>query len=201
MTNKNTNVEKRLIWRISIFSIATIICAGLFVFGLIQNGNESVRRYNSLIAVDSAGGDVQTALDELRSYIYAHMNTEIGGPNGIYPPIQLKGTYERLVEKEKERVDAINASLYSEAQKYCEKNGSQGFSGRNRLDCIRSYVDKNGAEAQPIDDSFYKYDFVSPRWSPDLAGFSLIALIVCGLGLVYSIVMYFRTRHLVHSGN
>ena len=125
------------------------------------------------------------------------MNTEIGGPNGIYPPIQLKGTYDRLVAAEEARVKAANDNLYSEAQAFCEQTGNQGFSGGNRLDCINEYIDKNGAKPQEIDGSLYKYDFVAPRWSPDLAGFSLIAAILFSVLTFFYVVMYFRMKHLV----
>jgi hypothetical protein len=168
---------------------------------MVRNGKEAVHLYEALQAADQAGGDVSSALNELRQYIYAHMNTEIGGPNGIYPPIQLKGTYERLVAAEEARVKDINDSLYTKAQEYCEANGNQGFSGRNRLDCINSYIDKNGAKAQQIDGSLYKYDFVAPRWSPDLAGFSLVAVILFGSIAAANLALYLRTKHFVHMAN
>lgn len=180
---------------------ATILSGILLMYGLARNGHGAVARYNTLIATDQAGGDVSKALDELRSYIYSHMNSEIGGPNGIYPPIQLNGTYSRLVDAEQKRVEEANNTLYAKAQQYCEENGSQGFSGRNRLECINAYVDQNGAKPQGIDESLYKYDFVAPRWSADLAGFSLL---LTGFFLMITIVQllrYLHTRHLVRSAN
>jgi len=187
--------------RVLIFGALSIVFAILSVVGLVNNGNGAVERYNTLISVDKAGGDVGTALNDLRSFIYSHMNTEIGGTNSIYPPIQLSGTYSRLIKLEEARVNSANDNLYSEAQGYCEKNSSQGFSGRNRLDCINKYIDDNGAKSVTIDDSFYKYDFVAPRWSPDLAGLSLLALILTGSITIFNLLMYFRTKHFVHIGN
>lgn len=198
---KNHRSDHRLVKKIAVFGMLTIVSGALFVFGLVQNGNGAVERYEVLIAVDQAGGDVEGALNELRSYIYSHMNSEIGGPNGIYPPIQLSGTYDRLVAAEEKRVEQTNDDLYSEAQSFCEVNGSQGFSGSNRLDCINAYVDENGAKAAPIDESFYKYDFVAPRWSADLAGFSLLFFAVFAFLTSLYGFMYLHTRHLVRSGN
>lgn len=157
----------------------------LFVFGLVQNSRGAVERYDRLIAADQAGGDVESALNELRSYVYTHMNAEVGKPDGIYPPIQLSGTYGRLVAAEEARVQDLNGELYSEAQTYCETSGPQGFSGGTRLECINAFVDERGAKAQPIDESFYTYDFVSPRWSPDFAG---ISLLLCGASLIALVV-------------
>ncbi len=197
---KKTSGNKNPLIKIFIFGTISLLFGFLFVFGLINNSNGAVERYNKLIAVDKAGGDVESALNELRTYIYSHMNTELGGPNGIYPPVQLKGTYERLTQAEQQKAKQVNDNLYSEAQRFCEANGSQGFSGRNRIDCINKYVDDNGVTAEPIDDSLYKYDFVSPIWSPDLAGFSLIIFIAFLLITIYYTFVYFRIRYMVNIG-
>jgi len=196
-----SRIQHKELSKVAVFGAVAVLSAFLFVVGLVSNGNGAVERYNTLIAVDKAGGDVETALNDLRSYIYGHMNTEIGGENSIYPPIQLSGTYDRLVAAEQERVDSANDNLYAEAQAYCEATSPQGFSGSNRLSCINKYIDDNGAEIQQIDDSFYKYDFVAPRWSPDLAGFSLVGLIVFGLLALFHLFLYLRTKHIVHIGN
>jgi hypothetical protein len=176
--------------RIGVFGGLTIASGALFVTGMISNGNGAVERFNALKAADAAGGDVDKALNELRSYIYSHMNTEIGGDNGIYPPIQLSGTYGRLVAAEEQRVKDKNDSLYTEAQSFCEANGNQGFSGRNRLECINGYIDQNGAKPITIEDSLYKYDFV--------AGFSLISLMIFGAITAILVLGYLRTKRFVH---
>ncbi len=201
MRQKNYRSDRKSIIKIVIFGILTILSVVMFISGMISNGNNAVKRFNALNAVDQAGGDVETALNELRSYIYSHMNTEIGGPNGIYPPIQLKGTYENLVAIEEARVKDVNDLLYPEAQAFCEANGNQGFSGRNRTECIAEYIEKNGTKIKEIEEDYYKYDFVAPRWSPDLAGYSLIASILFGSATLISLLMYFRTRHAVHIAN
>jgi hypothetical protein len=193
--------DHRYLRRLIIFALLATATTGLSIFGLIRNSSGAVERYNKLIAVDQAGGNVEEALDGLRTYIYSHMNTEIGGPNGIYPPIQLSGTYSRLVAAEEARVEGVNDELYSEAQAHCEEHGSQGFSGGNRIDCINEYIDTNGAEVQPIDDSLYKYDFVAPRWSADLAGISMVSAILFALLALFNLLMYTSTRYMVHSAN
>ncbi len=195
---KNHRTDRRSLLRIWLYAAGTGVSGAVFVTGMIQNGNGAVERYNKLIAADKAGAEVEQALNELRSYIYTHMNAEVGGPNGIYPPIQLRYTYERLVAAEQKRVQKINDDLYTEAQEYCERTANQGFSGRNRLDCINAYVDRNGAKVQEIQDAFYKYDFVAPRWSPDVAGFGLIAVIIFGLMTLLQVVHHVRTRYAIH---
>lgn len=193
----NQQLKIRLIISLVILTFSVL----LFVMGMRQNGHGAVERYNRLLAVDQAGGDVEAALDDLRSYIYTHMNAEIGGSNTIYPPIQLKHTYDRLVAAEQARVKEANDVLYSEAQAYCEANGSQSFSGRSRVDCINEYVDLNGIKPQPIEESLYKYDFVAPRWSADLAGFSFIMAVISLLATLLHAGMYLHTRHLVRNAH
>lgn len=196
--SKSNKQERTGLDKVVIFASMSAVSGGLFVLGMIRNGNGAVARYESLQAADQAGGDVEAALNDLRTFIYSHMNTEIGSPTGIYPPIQLKGTYDRLLAAEEQRVKDTNDQLYTQAQEYCEATGNQGFSGRNRLDCINGYIDQNGAKVKTIEDSLYKYDFVSPRWSPDLAGFSLIALVLFAFLTVLYGAMYLRTKHFIH---
>ena len=195
------HLQKRsLVW-LAVFGGLTILFILLSFFGLAQNSEGAKQRYDALIAVDKAGGDVEGSLNELRTYIYGHMNTQIGSELGIHPPIQLKGTYDRLVAAEQARVDTANEVLYSAAQADCERRQPGGFSGSNRLACIEAYVDANGQSTQTIEDDFYKFDFVPPRWSPDLAGFSILLAGLAGLVFVVDLFLYFRTRHMVHIAN
>lgn len=199
MRNKR-EPEKVAVLRMAVFGLAALAAIGLAIFGLVQNSQEAKERYETLIAVDKAGGDVEGALNELRGYIYSHMNTQIGSDLGVRPPIQLKGTYERLVDAEEARVTQANEPLYAEAQADCERRQPSGFSGSNRLDCIEAYVDANGEEPREIEDDLYKFDFASPRWSPDLAGFSILFAIIFGLIFLVDLFMYLRTRHLIRAG-
>jgi len=137
---------------------------------------------DAVIAADERAGDTETALRDLREYVYSHMNTDLTTENGIRPPIQLKFRYERLVEAEKKRVADSNSQIYTEAQAVCEQRFPAGLSGRGRVPCIEQYVSQNGVREQPIPDSLYKFDFVSPWWSPDLAGWSIVvSLLFLGL--------------------
>ncbi|MGD0284456.1 MAG: hypothetical protein ABSB12_02595, partial [Candidatus Saccharimonadales bacterium] len=118
-------------------------------------------------------------LDALQAYVTTHMNTNIStGPNAAYPPIQLKYTYQRLNNAQQQQISAVNAKLYTEAEAYCQQLNPISFSGRTRVPCVEQYVQQNGAKVQPIATALYEFDFVSPTWSPDLAGWSLIASIV-----------------------
>ncbi len=150
------------------------------LFALRHNNQTMIGLKQAVFTADEKDGDVEGALKRLREYVYSHMNTNLAsGPNAVRPPIQLKYRYDRLVAAEKARV-ADPGALYTDAQKDCERRFPSGISGSNRLPCIQQYIDSHPTVTpQPISDDLYKFDFVSPSWSPDLAGFSLVAMVLC----------------------
>ena len=128
------------------------------------------------------------------------MNTHLAAPGGAYPPVQLKYRYDRLVADQKAQQPA-NAALTTEAQNYCEAQIPSGRS-LNRIDCIQNYILSHGTPVTvSIPDSLYKFDFVPPVWSPDLAGFSLLITAVLVLALVIRIlfVQWLKFRLHQHS--
>jgi len=166
--------------------IATAIC----IYALRQNNLQALRLRDAVITADKNNSDIEGALKELRTYMYSHMNTSLSsGPNAIKPPIQLKYTYERLVQAEQERLTAENSKVYTEAQAECEKRFPAGLSGSGRIPCITDYVASRGIEQKNIPDSLYKFDFISPIWSPDLAGWSMVVAIVSGSFLVLRLLL------------
>ncbi len=170
------------------FLVLFVVSSGVALLALRQNNLTALRLRDKVLEADEQNRDAEAALRELRSYTYAHMNAKLSSDNGIYPPIQLKYRYERLVAAEKDRVTRTNETLYRDAQASCEARFPQGLSGGNRIPCIQQYIDTHGgAQEQIIPDSLYKFDFVSPLWSPDVAGWSLVLsgffLVLFGLRL------------------
>ncbi len=159
-----------------------VISLGVALVALRQNNIKALELRDKVLEVDKANGDVESALRELREFTYSHMNARLSSDTGIYPPIQLKYRYERLVAEEKKRVEGSSDDIYNDAQKYCEATQPQGLYGASRLGCIQNYIDRNGGterpEPRPIPDAMYKFDFVSPLWSPDLAGWALVVALV-----------------------
>lgn len=143
------------------------------IYALRQNNITMVKLRDAVYVADEKGGDVNTALNELRQYVYAHMNTNLSsGGNSIKPPIQLKYTYDRLVAEGEKAVN--DEGLYTEAANYCQKKipASVSISGRGRVACVQEYILSRGGKAAPkIPTALYQFDFVSPTWSPDFAGF------------------------------
>jgi hypothetical protein len=160
------------------------------VFGIIslvslrQNNQQMVRLRDAVYAADKNDGDIEGSLRALRVYVYSHMNTSLSsGPNAVHPPIQLKYTYERLQQAQQSVLNQGNSSLYTDAQAYCEQ---QTVIGSEVISCIQQYASDHGANLAAIPDGLYKFDFTSAKWSPDVAGWSLIVTALALLGFIVS---------------
>lgn len=176
------------------FVVAIIVC-GLIGGAAYRNNNvRSIELREKVIAADQANGNVEQALAELREHIYTHMNGGLATPT---PPVQLKYRYERLVAVEKERVSTANSKLTTAAQQHCEALIPVGAS-RGRIDCIQNYLTTHGTVEQPIPDALYKFDFASPVWSPDVAGWMLFLTAVLSIILVCRILTVSWLRHRVN---
>jgi hypothetical protein len=158
--------------------VAFAVFAVISVLALRQNNLNALRLRDHVLEVDKSNGDTEKALRELREYVYSHMNADLSSGGGLQQPVQLKYRYDRLVKAEKARVDKSNESIYTKAQHHCEPLYTQGFLAQ-RVKCITAYLDKYGNKQNSIPDALYKFDFVAPLWSPDLAGFSILLAVVC----------------------
>lgn len=166
---------------IQVFSKLNILLViGLFflligIVALRDNYKTMTQLRTAVSVADEQNGDVNKALNDLRAYVYAHMNTNLSSGNAtIKPPIQLKYTYERLSAKAEENAKATNNKVMSDGDKICGAQYPGGGYNPNRIECIQKYIADHSVTANPVQDSLYKFDFVSPKWSPDLAGFSLL---------------------------
>ncbi len=163
-----------------------IVSGVVAVVALRDNNMTMIRLRDEVIQADKDNKNVEEALRRLREHVHGHMNTNLAsGDFAIRPPIQLKYRYDRLVEAERQRVAEVNGNLYTQAQRDCERRFPSGYFGAGRIPCIQEYIaDHNGAVEEPIPEALYKFDFASPRWSPDLAGWSLVAAVAFGLAFI-----------------
>lgn len=158
--------------------LALFLVFGLTAVIALRNNNQHmIVLRNNLYIADQSNGDVEGALDKLRVYVYSHMNTDLSsGGNAIKPPIQLKYTYERLQTQAEAAVN--NTKLYTEAENVCQAQipASVSVSGKGRISCVQDYIlSHGGKQAASIPSALYQFDFISPAWSPDTAGWSILA--------------------------
>ena len=157
------------------FLIPAVIFGVLAVTSLQGNYRTMTTLREAVYKADRENGDVEKALSDLRRHVYSHMNTNlVSGSNPIKPPIQLKARYDRLVETEKERVKALNAQITARGEQICGALHPAAGYNAPRVACLQEYVRTNSIGEMPVPDQLYKFDFISPKWSPDLAGFSLL---------------------------
>lgn len=177
--------------------LVVLISTFVSVLALRQNNLTMITLREAVYQADKDGGDVESALQKLRAHVHGHMNTSLAtGDNAVYPPIQLKYTYQRLQEAAKARAKEVSGRIYTDAQNYCESINSNDFSGKNRIPCIEDYVAKHTTKEQAVPGALYKFDFVSPRWSFDVAGVSIVIATISLILLVLRVGLSRLIRHL-----
>lgn len=176
---------------LALTAISAIVCLS----ALRANNDHMNYLRNQVYAADKSGVNIEPSLENLARYVTSNMNTNLSsGTNSIYPPIQLTNTYNRVTSSQTAAIEQQNSSLYTEAEDYCQQAVPEGFSGRYRIPCIEQYVTTHGLKGANIPVSLYEFDFISPTWSPDLAGWSMLAAIVLAVLTVISSVFHYRHR-------
>jgi hypothetical protein len=176
---KITNIFKRVAgWHWTVYLAIFLISGAVSVTALRHNNETMINLRNTVYAADKDNSNIEVAMDNLRGYVYSHMNTNLSsGGNAIKPPIQLKYTYNRLQAAEQRRVSTANTQMASRARDYCgiQNPGINTLSGN--VDCVQGYINTYTTKANPIPTALYEFDFISPTWSPDLAGWSLMVAV------------------------
>ncbi|QQS18877.1 hypothetical protein IPL68_02345 [Candidatus Saccharibacteria bacterium] len=166
------------------FLLLTLVFGYISIKALQHNNLEMGRLRTAVFEADKNNGDVEGALRALREHVHGHMNTSLEtGANGAHPPIQLKYTYERLQTERQETLGRNNSALYNEALQTCRAEG-QTSNAQDTINCIENYAEARGVRLGDIPDALYKFDFVSAKWSPDLAGWSLVAAVLNAIGFI-----------------
>ena len=183
------------------FLILAVLSAVVCSFSLRANNQHMISLREAVYASDLNNTNVQRSLGDLQAYVVKHMNTDLSsGSNPVYPPVQLKYTYNRLVEQQASAVSAASSQIYTDAQHYCEKQNSTDYYGTNRVPCVSAYVQSHPvAKAITIPAELYKFDFVSPRWSPDLAGWSLVVAILSSFTFTVTLLIDYWFKKNINS--
>ena len=184
------------LWRIFFRStrwyllIMTILVSLIAVFALRDNNLKMVRLRQAVFDADKNNTDVAAALAELRDHVYGHMNTDLNASKGVVGlPLQLKYSFERAQAAEKKRVIEANAQVSLDAQKQCEAENPNGFSGGGRVSCNEEYVATYGVKETPVPEEAYTFNFASPTWSPDLAGWAIVVAVGLAISTIGSFLI------------
>jgi len=160
---------------------------GVSIYALRSNNQTMSTLRQAVYVADTNNTGIEQALSNLRQYVYSHMNTNLrAGSNSSQAPIQLVGSFNRAVAAEQARIAALGTAnkVYIEAQAACE---NPKVVLTVRAQCVQDYVAAHGSgvpQLQLPPKDTYSFDFISPIWSPDLAGWSLVATALLGVIII-----------------
>jgi len=162
--------------------VVLLILSGFISATLLRLNNIGmVERRSAVIAADNVGtnGITQSRLYDLQRYVSEHMNTDMG--KGVY----LESTYKRDVQTAYANAsngDNPNGNIYKKAQEVCAPQFTHYSYAY--LQCTTGELAKYPEGSNlissanlPIADA-YLHVFVSPLWSPDFAGWSVLVFVV-----------------------
>lgn len=173
-----TTITRIKTWQLVVLLLIGIVLSVSF---LRLNNLEMDKRRTAVLEADRLADKDATKqrMVELQRYVAAHMNTSLG--KGFY----LEHEYNR--DKEAALNAATNdtnpnAAVYQQASIEC-RNRFQGGVASFRNDYVTCVAERVKALSPSTDPSAglklpkaesYHYNFASPFWSPDLAGFSVL---------------------------
>lgn len=162
-----------------------------------------VERRAAVIAADEQGDEevIIQRLYDLQQYVSSHMNTDLG--RGVF----LEATYNRDAQKALDVASDDrnpNGNIYKKAQEVCAPKFNRYSAAYLR--CTTDELAKYPAgpeligDVTPPNQDSYIYSYVSPRWSPDFAGWSVlvclvIMLIIIGRMVSLGILKLMLRRH------
>ncbi|MDB5176566.1 MAG: hypothetical protein JWN75_234 [Candidatus Saccharibacteria bacterium] len=165
-------------WQLVVLLILVGFVAATF---LRLNNIGMVERRDAVLAADKDGDAmvIQTRLYDLQRYVSSHMNADMGS---IYLESQYKRDSQKIIDAASADGNP-NGNIYKKAQDVCAprfKGYSQAYL-QCTLDYLAQYAPANNptsAVTLPRADT-YRHSFISPLWSPDFAGWTvLIALLI-----------------------
>jgi len=152
-----------------------------------------IERREAVFAADKVGDNekIQSRLYDLQRYVSAHMNTDMG--KGIY----LEESYKRDVQIAYTKASSEN-NIYKKAQEVCAPqftSWSQAY-----VQCTIGELAKYPASDNlklPHADA-YLHVFVSPLWSSDFAGWSMLVCIVILTMIIVRFIGVLILRLMLH---
>lgn len=169
-------------WQLVVLLIFVGFIAATF---LRLNNVEMVQRRTAVLNADKIGDQVavKNRLIELQRYVTAHMNTEMG-------TIYLEAQYKRDSEAANAAAatESTRSDTFKKAQQICApRYANLGHYSQAYQQCVITELNKFPSGSQltselklPKADS-YRHSFVSPLWSPDFAG---VSILICFLIII-----------------
>jgi len=175
-------------WQLLVLLILVGFIAATF---LRLNNIGMTQRRTAVLAADQSGDSTHMIerLSDLQRYVSSHMNTDMG--KGVY----LEASYNRDVKIADDAASADqnpNGNVYKKAQEVCEPKFTRYSTAY--LQCSLSELEKYPAASSLItsvnlpNPKAYLHSYVSPVWSPDFAGFSILVFVAIALLIVIRLI-------------
>jgi len=184
-------------WQLPIVLVLLVVASAYL---LRQNNLGMIELRNLVKQADEDDGDVQKALTDLRRYVTSHMNTSLG--EGIFLEHSYQRAYDAAVQAAAAQTVSPDSQAYKAAEKTCKDERRRTGSFQNYIKCVEDHVKaiapvNDPLSVKPLPAELYTPNFVSPTWSPDLAGFTVLAALLVALLLVLRLLFYMALRLLL----
>ena len=179
-------------WQLIILLILVLFIAAT---ALRLNNVGMDQRREGVYSADEAGDEdiIHQRLLSLREYSSSHMNANTGA-------FVLKNQYDRDSQRaladaqnKSEESESPNGNIYKKAAEVCDPQIS-GYS-QAYMQCFMNELNKY-PESGAVSDSvvlptaeLYQYDFASPIWTPDIAGWTVLLAIIISVVIITKITL------------
>lgn len=167
-----------------------LLLALLAVIFLRSNNLQMTNLRDKLVEADQSDNIAKVKIQayDLQKYVLNHMNTSTG-------KVALQTLYDQAVERvvKDSRPPNIDTELYSRATVECESRlTSSGYTAW--ADCVSQKVGVNGNfkavdRLNLPDTDLYYVEYISPRFSLDLAGLTILLAILGAVILLFKLLI------------
>jgi hypothetical protein len=175
-------------WQLLILLILLAFVAATF---LRLNNIGMLQRREAVLAADKTGDVqvIQSRLFDLQRYASSHMNSDTGP---FYLEQQYRRDAQKVVDAAKASNNNPNGNVHVKAEAVCRPQFTVWSLAY--VQCFASELAKYPPSPDPTQNvplpstALYRHNFASPLWSPDFAGWSIVACLVVLLMIVTRLV-------------
>ena len=195
-------------WQLLLLLIPLLFISATF---LRMNNLGMVERRGAVLTNDQNGNTdaIQRSLADLQAYVSHHMNASLG--KGLYLQYSYNRAYDAALTAASDRTNP-NSAVYQQASIECRARwqGNVESFRNDYVQCVLQRVEalspgKDAAAGAhlPIADN-YRFDYVSPVWSPDFAGLfvalsGLVIVLIVIKGISYVVFRLLVRRYYHHA--
>jgi hypothetical protein len=191
-------IQRVKTWQLVILLILISFVVATF---LRLNNIGMVERRAAVINADNAGDSqsTQSRLYDLQRYVSSHMNTSLG--NGVYLEASYNRERNRLIAEATSSSDS-NSNIYKKVQEVCMPQFS--YWSYAYVMCTYNELSKYPASNNLVSSikepsiDLYRYNFISPLWSPDFAGWSVLICVVILIMIIVRLTSVIILKLILH---